>query len=139
MPIQIREYTPADEAAVVALWRARDLTRPWNDPHADVARAYREFPTLLLVAEDRGELVGTVMGGDDGHRGWIYYLASAAARAGEGIGRALVAEVERRLRARGCPKVQLMVRTENHRVAAYYAELGYTDASVTVLGKRLDG
>ncbi|SJN09588.1 putative acetyltransferase [Leucobacter sp. 7(1)] len=138
MSYAIREYSPADERAVIALWHARGLTRPWNDPREDVARAHRAFPELLLVAEDGGEVVGTVLGGDDGHRGWIYYLASAAERSGEGIGRALIAEVEHRLRKRGCPKVQLMVRAENHGVTAYYEALGYADASVTVLGKRLD-
>ena len=142
--IEIREYAPADAEAVVALWEACGLTRPWNDPRADLARAHAQQPELLLVATsappaaDRRP-IGTVMAGYDGHRGWLYYLAADPARRGEGIGRALVAEAERRLAALGCPKVQLMVRSENTGVLAYYDRLGYEPSDVSVLARRLDG
>ena len=140
----IREFDAADTDAVVALWEACGLTRPWNDPRADIARKLRVQPELFLVAESAagaegfaGTVIGSVMAGYDGHRGWLYYLASAPDRRGEGIGRALVAEAERRLVAMGCPKVQLMVRAENDAAVAFYDGLGYEASDVLVSGRRL--
>ncbi|MCW2287341.1 ribosomal protein S18 acetylase RimI-like enzyme [Leucobacter luti] len=138
MPFTIREFVDSDTEQVIALWHARGLTRPWNDPAADILRKLSVQPELFLVAADQNAVVGSVMAGYDGHRGWLYYLASAADRAGQGIGLALVAEAETRLSAMGCPKVQLMVRSENDGVLSYYEALGYEDAEVLVRGKRLD-
>ena len=90
-----------------------------------------------IGAQAPGELVGTVMAGYDGHRGWLYYLASAPARRGEGIGRRLVEAAEERLLELGCPKVQLMVRPENGGVHAFYGELGYEPFDTGTTGKRL--
>lgn len=135
MSIGIRVFRRDDADAVVALWQAAGLTRPWNDPSRDIERKLAVQPELFLVAVDRDEIVGTVMAGYDGHRGWMYYLASA--RAGEGIGRALVAEVEERLRAMGCPKVQLMVRTDNEVARGFYDALGYEVFEVWTTGERL--
>ena len=64
-----------DEAALVELWVACGLTRPWNDPGRDIARKLADSAELLLVGEEDGELVASVMAGYDGHRGWINYLA----------------------------------------------------------------
>ena len=125
--------------AAVALWHAAGLTRPWNDPEADLQRALQGPSSTVLAALDGKRLVGTVMVGSDGHRGWIYYLAVDEAARGRGWGRRLVQESEDWLRARGVPKVQLMVRTTNTGVLAFYAALGYEDADVHVLGRRLDG
>lgn len=137
MTVSIRQFAETDTDAVIALWHARGLTRPWNDPEEDIARKLKVQPELFLVADDSGRVVGSIMAGYDGHRGWIYYLASDAERSGEGIGRALVAEAESLLAALGCPKVQLMVRSENEGVIRYYDDLGYEDADVRVFGKRL--
>ncbi|WP_051038822.1 GNAT family acetyltransferase, partial [Microbacterium sp. B19] len=113
MTVDIRAFAIEDEDAVVALWEEARLTRPWNDPRADIRRKLTVQPELFLVAVDGGVVVGTVMAGYDGHRGWLYYLASAESHRGRGVGRALVAEAERLLEALGCPKVQLMVRPDN--------------------------
>lgn len=137
MTVQIRTFARADLDAVVALWHEAGLTRPWNDPHADIERMLAVWPDLLLVAEDAGRIVGSVMAGYDGHRGWLYYLASAADRRGEGIGRMLVDEAERRLIALGCPKVQLMVRPGNEIVFAFYDGAGYERFDIAMTGKRL--
>ncbi|WP_424447876.1 GNAT family acetyltransferase [Microbacterium arborescens] len=143
MSITVRAFVPADEDAVVELWHEVGLTRPWNDPRADIRRKLTVQPELFLVAVDQsvegttGLVVGTVMAGYDGHRGWLYYLASAPSHRGQGVGRALVAEAERLLEAMGCPKVQLMVRPENEEVRGFYAELGYEPFSVWTTGKRL--
>lgn len=141
MPIELRTFRPIDTDEVVALWHEAGLVRPWNDPVRDIRRHQGAQPGLFVVAEvqtdGRTHVVGTVMAGFDGHRGWLYYLAVAREHRGTGLGRALVAEAETRLEAVGCPKVQLMVRSENTGVIGLYEELGYEASDVRVLGKRL--
>jgi ribosomal protein S18 acetylase RimI-like enzyme len=137
MPYLVRTADAADHAPVIALWEDAGLTRPWNDPQKDLDRHAAVSPDLLLVADDDGRLVGTAMAAYDGHRGWLYYLATAPDRRGEGIGRALVAEAERRLLALGCPKVQLMVRPGNEGVLGFYDAIGYARFDIAMTGKRL--
>ncbi|GAA1318966.1 GNAT family acetyltransferase [Leucobacter albus] len=142
----IRQFLASDTEAAVALWEACGLTRPWNDPRADIARSLGAQPELFLVATTVDDadsaasspaVIGTVMGGYDGHRGWMYYLATSPEHRGLGLGRALVHEIERKLEALGCPKAQLMVRAENAAAIGFYTELGYETNDVLVLGKRL--
>lgn len=135
--MQIRPFRPADESAVVALWQACGLTRPWNDPHRDIARKLTEQPELFLVGEVDGHVVATAMIGFDGHRGWVYYLAVAPACQGRGYGRMLMARAEALLIERGCPKINLQVREGNDAVMAFYAKLGYGRDAAVSLGKRL--
>jgi ribosomal protein S18 acetylase RimI-like enzyme len=135
--MEIRSYRAADEAAVIALWQACGLTRSWNDPRKDIARKMAEQPELFLVGTVGGELVATAMAGYDGHRGWVYYLAVAPAHRRHSLGRALMQEVERLLLARGCPKVNLQVRTDNVEVIEFYRRLGYSVEERVSLGRRL--
>jgi len=139
--VLLRAYRAADQAAVVALWQACGLVRPWNDPYKDIARKLTEQPELFLVAtEGAGDgevLVGTAMVGFDGHRGWVYYLAVAPGRQRLSIGRRLMAEAERLLAERGCPKINLLVRTGNTAVLEFYRRLGYVQDEAVSLGKRL--
>lgn len=137
MSVEIRAFRAADEEAVVALWEEAGLTRPWNDPRADIRRKLSVQPELFLVAADGDTVVGSVMAGYDGHRGWLYYLASASSHRGRGIGRALVAEAERLLEAMGCPKVQLMVRPDNTGARGFYDALGYVSFETWATGRRL--
>ena len=137
LDMKIRAFHASDEAAVIALWEEAGLTRPWNDPSADIARKLTEQPELFLVSEVAGRLVGTAMVGFDGHRGWVYYLAVAPACRKQSIGRALMGEAERLLAERGCPKLNLLVRSSNTDVVAFYARLGYVQDDVISLGKRL--
>ncbi len=137
MTIGIRAFAPSDEDAVVALWVQAGLTRPWNDPRADIRRKLTVQPELFLVAVDDGTLVGSVMAGYDGHRGWLYYLAAAESHRGRGVGRALVVEAERLLEAMGCPKVQLMVRPDNAGARGFYDALEYEPFETWATGKRL--
>lgn len=137
MTMHIRTFERADEADVVALWRRCGLTRPWNDPHQDIARKLSEQPELFLVGTVAGRLVASAMIGFDGHRGWIYYLAVAPGWQRRGFGKRLIEEAERRLIAVGCPKLMLLVRAENTAAIEFYRNLGYDDNAVAVLGKRL--
>lgn len=134
---EIRAFRTGEESEVVELWRACGLLRPANDPLRDIARKGRVGPHLFLVARHGGRIVGSVMGGYEGHRGWINYLAVDPAHRRRGIGRRLMAEVERLLRADGCPKINLQVRTSNREVLAFYAALGFGEDAVVSLGKRL--
>ncbi len=126
--------------AAIKLWHDNGLTRPWNDPEADLRRAVsgRESAVLAAVGDD-GHLLATAMVGHDGHRGWVYYLAVAAAVQGRGLGRQMMAACEAWASQRGMPKIQLMVRTTNQAVIGFYQHLGYVEADATVLGRRLDG
>ena len=134
----LRAFAPADTPALVALWQACGLTRPWNDPYRDIERKRAVDPELLLVAERAGELVASVMIGYEGHRGWINYLAVAPVCQREGIGRALMAHAEHLLRERGCPKINLMIRGDNTEALAFYRRLGYIADDAIALGKRLE-
>ncbi|MFK4835334.1 GNAT family acetyltransferase [Microbacterium sp. ZW T2_14] len=137
MSIAIRPFELPDTEAVVSLWQATGLTRPWNNPYQDINRKLSVQPELFLVAVAAGAIVGSVMAGYDGHRGWLYYLASDPARRGEGIGRRLVEVAEERLLELGCPKVQLMVRPENNSAHGFYGALGYEAFETWATGKRL--
>jgi ribosomal protein S18 acetylase RimI-like enzyme len=137
MTMVIRTFTKADEAAVVALWRAAGLTRPWNDPHADIARKQTVQPELFLVGELGREIIASAMAGYDGHRGSVYYVAVSPDHQRRGHARALMAEVEIRLEALGCPKLNLMVRHDNSAAMGFYERLGYDTQAVATLGKRL--
>ncbi|MGJ0387953.1 GNAT family acetyltransferase [Microbacterium sp. CGR1] len=139
----VRAFERADTESVVALWDEAGLTRPWNDPRLDIERKLTVQPELFLVVEDseseegKPAIVGSVMAGYDGHRGWLYYLATATSHRNRGIARTLVGEAERLLHAMGCPKVQLMVREGNDTVLGLYDALGYERFSVSNTGKRL--
>jgi ribosomal protein S18 acetylase RimI-like enzyme len=138
----IRPFDVADTEEVVELWRVCGLTRPWNDPHKDIERKLKVQPELFLVATETatstiGEVVGTAMAGYDGHRGWVYYLAVHPAFQGRGHGRALMNAVEAGLSSLGCPKINLMIRTGNEDVIAFYEALGYAQDDCLSFGKRL--
>jgi ribosomal protein S18 acetylase RimI-like enzyme len=137
MTLLIRTFTMADEAAVVALWRATGLIRPWNDPHADIARKQAIQPELFLVGEHGGKIIASAMAGYDGHRGSIYYLAVSPDHQRQGHARAIMADVERRLLALGCPKLNLMVRHDNTAAIGFYERIGYEAQAVAILGRRL--
>ena len=136
-PPSIRPFMLADSDAVIKIWKACDLTVPWNDPKRDIARKLQVNPELFLVAELNGRLAGTVMGGYEGHRGWINYLAVAPDSQRRGVGRALMETVEAKLLALGCPKINLQVRSSNTAVIQFYGHLGYHIDDVLNLGKRL--
>lgn len=134
----VGEAPDVDVAAVVALWTRCGLTRPWNDPVDDIRIARDTGHGAILTARRGDRLVGAAMVGHDGHRGAIYYLAvDPDARRG-GIGRLLVAAAEAWCRARGVPKINLLVRKENAGVLAFYAAIGWHDTHCISLYRTLD-
>jgi ribosomal protein S18 acetylase RimI-like enzyme len=135
--MHIRPFERRDTEAVISLWQARGLTRPWNDPLKDIERKLAVQPELFLVGDLGGEIVATAMGGYDGHRGAIYYLAASTAHPRKGFGAAVLAELERRLTDMGCPKINLLVRAENGAIGDYYRRLGYEQHDSRSYGKRL--
>lgn len=136
--MHIRPFRAADEARVIELWHACNLVVPWNDPHTDISLKIALQPDLFLVACDAdGRVIGTVMVGWDGHRGAINYLGVHPAHRQQGVGRLLMHAAEERLRALGCPKINLLVRQTNVDVIAFYERVGYKLDPTVCLGKRL--
>jgi ribosomal protein S18 acetylase RimI-like enzyme len=136
--LEIRPYSESDEVAVAALWReVFPESSAWNHPETDIQRKLAVQRELFLVAVLDAEIVGTAMGGYDGHRGWIYYVAVSPRHHRQGIGTGLMAGVEERLARLGCPKLNLQVRASNHEVVSFYEQLGYGIEERISMGKRL--
>jgi ribosomal protein S18 acetylase RimI-like enzyme len=134
----IRPYRDSDEQAVVAVWREvlPDIA-PHNDPAAVIRKRLTVERELFFVAEVDGDVVGTVMGGYDGHRGWIYSVAVMPQHRLQGIGGALIHRLETALSGRGCLKVNLQIRESNSGVIEFYDKLGYGVEARISMGKRL--
>ena len=133
--MRLRRYRDTDEQAVLALWERAGINRPWLDLRSEIQEKRRRDPSLFLVAIDEGEVVGAVMGAYDGRRGWVYHLAAEPHRQQQGIGRALMTELERRMGRLGVAKINLQVRPDNSRVIDFYERLGYADEQLTSMGK----
>ena len=129
----------ADVTAVVSLWERCGLTRPWNDPVADIALARKGPNSTILLGREDEKIVASAMVGHDGHRGWVYYVAVDPDRRGQGLGRAIMNAAEDWLRQAGIAKLQLLVRQDNAKASAFYETIGYDEAAVTVFAKWLDG
>jgi ribosomal protein S18 acetylase RimI-like enzyme len=138
MKTAIRPFVEQDSEALVSLWQACDLTRPWNDPRRDIQRKLSlDDGCFWVVEDDARTIVGSVMFGYDGHRGNVYYLCVDPNAQGLGIGTILMNEIETFLREIGCPKINIMVRTTNLPVIDFYQSAGYSKDEVICLGKRL--
>ena len=109
---------------------------PWNAPDVMIAKKLEVQPELLFVGEITGAIVGAVMAGYDGVRGWIYHLAVAPERRRRGFATQLVRAAESGLRALGCPKVNIQVRATNTEVVAFYRRLGYEVEERVSMGRR---
>jgi len=134
----IRPATNEDEVRVVALWHACEMVASYNDPASDFQFAIKGPASQVLVAEDSNEIVGAVMVGHDGHRGWMYYVAASPTARGTGIGKAVVNAAEDWLRDRGVAKVQILVRESNTKVVGFYEHLGFETTPRVVMAKWLD-
>lgn len=133
----IRPFENDDRQAVIKLWRRCGLVVAWNDPEADIDRKLRVDPEMFVVGIAGSRLVATAMGGYDGHRGSLYYLAVDLEQQGRGYGRKIVDFLADLLEQRGCPKLNIMVRSSNTRMIDFYHRLGFKTDEVVCLGKRL--
>jgi ribosomal protein S18 acetylase RimI-like enzyme len=136
--MEVRELAGRDASSVIALWAEAGLTRPWNDPARDFQRALDGTTSAVLGLTHDSELIGTVMVGHDGHRGWVYYLAVAKSHQRQGIGSELMRAAEKWLHAIGAIKVQLMVRSDNESALNFYDRVGYEPSDVKVLSRWLE-
>ncbi len=135
--ITIRPYSETDLDSIVSLWEICELSRPWNDPIKDIERKLTVQRDLFLILEKDGEILGSVMGGYDGHRGSVNYLGIHPDHKNEGLGKLLMNRIEEELIKMGCPKINLMVRNSNLDVHEFYRVIGYEEQEVEVFGKRL--
>lgn len=135
--MEIREFVKSDRDAVLELWDHCGLIVPHNDPGSDIDRKVAVGTELFLVGIREGQLVATVMGGYDGHRGWAYYLAVKRSLRMNGLGRQIIEALEDKLRGLGCPKLNLQVRTTNAETLRFYQALGFIEDDVVSLGQRL--
>jgi len=122
---EFRPVQDSEIASVIALWQACDLTRPWNDPHKDIAFARSGPASELLVTVDDETVIASVMVGHDGHRGIVYYVATHPDFQRQGLGAAAMQAAECWLTQRGVWKLNLLVRAENNAVRSFYEKLGY--------------
>ena len=138
MKIIIRKFVEADKESVVVLWTdVFGYDAPHNEPSVSIERKTSRDPDLFLVAVADGQVVGSVMGGYDGHRGWVYSLAVNKIVAHQGIGTALMERIEKELMQLGCLKVNLQVVASNAAVVEFYEKLGYLVEDRISMGKRL--
>ena len=128
----------ADREKVIILWRQAGLTRPWNDPQSDFDLALSSAASTILLAREGSDPIGSVMAGFDGHRGWLYYLATDPARLRRGVAHRLVTAAEEWLKDQGCRRIRLMVRNDNEAASHFYEAAGYEMQDVTVWGRTLD-
>jgi ribosomal protein S18 acetylase RimI-like enzyme len=134
----IKPYDKDDLNGVIKLWReVFPDNPPHNDPADDIRRKLKIQSELFFVAREGSEIVGTAMGGYDGHRGWIYYVAVSNKYRRRGIGSALMKKIEAELAKIGCHKLNLQVREGNEEVIAFYESLGYTVEPRTSMAKHL--
>ncbi len=138
IPCSVRTYRPADREPLISLWsQVFPDDPPRNAPELMIENKLLVQPELLLIAEAEGQLVGAVMAGFDGTRGWIHHLAVSPAHRLQGVGAALIQAAEEGLRQIGCPKVNLQVRAENEGVVRFYRAVGYAVEQRVSLGKVL--
>ena len=136
--MKITEYQEKYAGKVIRLWFKCRLVVPSNNPQRDIERKLKVDRDLFLVGILSGKIIASVMGGYEGHRGWINYLAVDPAHQRNGYGRRMMQAVEKRIRAKGCPKINLQVRSSNDGVIKFYQSLGYTDDNVMGIGRRLE-
>ncbi len=136
--MEIRPFLEADEGAVIRLWTRCRLVRPHNNPQQDIARKLLVQRDLFVVAIDHNHIIGSVLAGYDGHRGWLNYLAVDPEYQGQGIARKLLDFAETGMRRLGCPKINIQVRTSNLHAKDFYLRLGFQQDEVISMGKRLE-
>lgn len=139
MTIQIMPFdNDPHKSPVIALWeQVFGYDASHNAPSLVIDKKLAAKDDLFFVAVQNDELVGTIMAGYDGHRGWIYSIAVRPDLRNQGIGSKLVRFAESRLEALGCMKINLQIMDGNEAVRHFYETLGYTEERRVSMGKRL--
>ncbi|MDH2902982.1 MAG: GNAT family acetyltransferase [Actinomycetota bacterium] len=132
--MNIRPFVRDDIEATVELWRRSDLLNPNNEPRRDIERKLLDSPWGFFVMVDEGEIIGSIMVGYDGHRGWVNYLACHPDHRRKGVATALLNTAREVLLKRGCPKINLQVRAGNISAINFYESMGYTEDQVRSFG-----
>jgi len=136
----VRTFRWDDWPSVLALWQdaGPGVHLGRSDTPDEIRKKWEHDPDLFLVAEEDGRVIGAVLGGYDGRRGIVYHLAVTPRRRQNGIGRALMAEMERRLAGKGCVKSYLLATPENQDAVAFYRRLGWQVMDMVLMGKEFD-
>jgi len=135
--IVIRNFDSADQTEVINLWNLCGLIVPTNNPEKDIELKMKFQPELFFIAESEGKIVGTVMTGYDGHRGWLNYLGVHPGHRGTGCGRILIEYSIQKLKDLDCPKINIQVRNSNITVKDFYKKLGFIEHDVTSMQLKL--
>ena len=136
--MHIRPCTNIDRIQVTALWeRVFSGDPPHNAPHLMFDAKLAMNDSLLFVATNADQVIGSAMAGYDGHRGWLYAVAVLPGFRRRGVGKALVRHAVDALRAMGCPKVNLQVRASNAAVVEFYESLGFGVEDRVSMGMRI--
>lgn len=136
MSFAVVTYAEPHFSGVDALWReAFPHDAPRNHAAAAIPKKLAAQPELFLVAVEAGQVIGSVMAGYDGYRGWLNRVAVLRSHQRHGVGAALVRETEIRLKALGCTKINLQIRGANEKVAGFYRALGYDVEDRISMGK----
>lgn len=133
----IRPFEQRDRQPVIELWQKCNLTVAWNNPDLDIDRKLKVNPGLFLVGLVDDVIVASVMGGYEGNRGWINYLAVLPEHQNQGFGRSIMLEIEKKLKQLGYPKINLQIRATNLDIKKFYESVGYSEDKVISMGKRL--
>ena len=134
----VKPYSSQNMDDVIDLWNRCNLLRSWNDPKKDIKRKIKVNPELFLLGFIDNRLIATVVGGYDGHRGWINYLAVDPAYKQRGFGKQIMEAVEEKIGGLGCPKINIQVRADNKDTLKFYESIGYKIDKVVSIGKRLE-
>jgi N-acetylglutamate synthase len=133
--VEIVPFLPADYDEVMALWSSTEgLTLREADSRDAIERYLARNPCLSFIAREEGQLVGAVLAGTDGRRGYLQHLAVAPSHRSQGLGRALAERAVAALRAFGIAKCHLMVRQENAEARAFWEHVGWSErADITLM------
>jgi ribosomal protein S18 acetylase RimI-like enzyme len=134
----VKPYSSQNMDDVIDLWNRCNLLRSWNDPKKDIKRKLKVNPELFLLGFIDNKVIATVVGGYDGHRGCINYLAVDPAYKQSGFGKQIMEAVEEKIGALGCPKINIQVRADNKDTLKFYKSIGYKIDKVVSIGKRLE-
>lgn len=137
MTVEITIYKPKFQDAMVDLWTTCNLITPQNDPVEDIKKKTSFQPELFFVGLLEGKVIGSIMVGYEGHRGWMNYMAVNPKYQRQGYGRKLVQKAIAELKKIGCVKINLQVRRSNTSVIDFYKHLRFKEDDVISFGMRL--